>query len=174
MKKLALVLAVLVALLLVPAVFANGPIVTADLSNADVTAGGMCSSFSAEQPGYWGGEYGLGAVTAYPGDSDDAGYCTLNTGGTFTRHIELRVLDDLADDSFNVYVKNPAGKLVLVYSYADVYSTETWVTHHIYSFPAGKGQGDTVEIKIELTGPHWSGFNTWGQLGVDYVALYEY
>ena len=175
MKKVALVLVVLVALLVsVASASANGPLLMADLSNADLTGGGYCSSFNAEQPGGWGGEYGQGAVTAFPGDDDDAGYCTFTWEAGKARRIELRVLDGLADDSFEVYVKNPAGNWVLVYSYMDQYASETWVTHNICSFPAGKGQGSMVDIKIVLTGPHWPNFDTYGQLAVDYIALYEH
>ena len=131
-----------------------------------------CWSFSAEAPGGWGGEWGKGAVTAHPDDTDDAGYCTL-TVGSKARQLELRVLDGSADDSFDVYVMNPGGNWVLVYSYADQYSSETWVTHQIYDFPAGKGQGCTIEVKIMPTGPRWTGFDTYGQLAVDYVAAYS-
>src|SRR3990170_2539122 len=144
---------------------------SADLSNADPTAGGKCSSFNASAPGAWGGEPWNAVVTAFPGDTDPAGYCTLTRpDGDFARHIEMRVLDGIADDSFSVYVKNPGGGWAPVYSYsADPSTAEVWVTHHIYSFPAGKGQGMTVEIKIEPTNVGWSGFNTWGQLAVDYI-----
>jgi hypothetical protein len=45
---------------------------------------------------------------------------------------------------------------------------------HRYSFPAGKGQGSTVDIKIVPTNLGWSGFNTWGQLAVDYVKLFDH
>jgi hypothetical protein len=107
---------------------------------------------------------------------DDAGYVHISELDSKVRRMEIRVLDGLADDSFNVYVMNPAGKWVLVYSYADQYATETWVTHTITNFPACKGQKvrGTISVKIELTGPHWSGFNTYGQLAVDEIKLYEY
>lgn len=151
------------------------PIVKADLSNADLTGGGYCKSFNLEQPGSWGGEFGLGAVTAFLGDTDDAGYCALLwTDDVKARRIELRVLAGLADDSFDVYVKNPADKWVLVFSYTDQGDTETWIVHNIYSFPAGKGQGQRIDIKIIPTNVWWSGFDTWGQLAVDYIAVYEY
>jgi hypothetical protein len=174
----AVVVAALVGLAGIASVSAKPPptmLDMADLSNADVTAGGECSSFSAEQPGAWGGEFGGGAVTAFPGDEDDAGYCTLNSGGAKARHIQMRVLDGIADDSFNVFVKSPGSDWTLVYSYAAAPSTaEVWVEHDIYSFPAGKGQGSTVDIKIEPTNVGWSGFTTWGQLAVDYVKLFDH
>jgi hypothetical protein len=101
---------------------------------------------------------------------------TLDTDGEgFARHIKLRVLDGIADDSFNVYVKNPGGDWALVYSYdCDPSTNEYWVVHDIYSFPAGKGQGTTIDIKIEATGDAWSGFGTYGQLAVDWVEVWGY
>lgn len=136
---------------------------------------GTCESFNAEVPGYWGGEHGLGAVTAFPGDGDDAGYCTLTFDeDSKARMLEIRVLDGLADDSFEVYIENPAEEWVLAYSYTDQHDTETWVTHQIKGFPAGKGQGNTVEVKILPTGKPWTGFDTYGQLAVDYMAVYEH
>ena len=100
---------------------------------------------------------------------------TLDTGGAFARRIVLRVLDGIADDSFNVYVKNPGGDWALVYSYdCDPSTSEFWVEHEIFSFPAGKGQGTTIEIKIEAIGAAWSGFNTYGQLAVDWIEVWGY
>jgi hypothetical protein len=160
---------------------ANGPIETADFGNADLTGGGFCSSFNAEQPGGWGGEYGDGAVTAFA-DSDPAGYCNITwVDGEKARRIELRVLDGIADDSFDVFVRNPSGNMVLVYSYTadmadgiDDDPGENWEVHQIYSFPAGKGQGSEVDIMIVPTNLGWSGYATFGQLALDYIALYEH
>ena len=91
------------------------------------------------------------------------------------RHIKMRVLDGIADDSFNVYVKNPGGNWALVYSYTcDPSTSEYWVEHDIYSFPAGKGQGNIIDIKIESTGAAWSGFGTYGQLAVDWVEVWGF
>src|SRR3990172_6951451 len=71
-------------------------------------------SFNAEQPGNWGGEYGDGAVTAFTGASHPAGHITFTWTAGFVRHIALRVLDGIADDSFEVYVMNPGGNWALV------------------------------------------------------------
>lgn len=172
----AMAVTVLLALAVGPA-YAAPPVPVqldvADLSNADLTAGARCTSFNAEAPGNWGGEYGDGAVTAFPTDADPAGYCTFTGLSDKARRIQMRVLDGLADDSFEVYVKNPGGNWVLVFSYADQYATETWVTHQIRGFPHGKGQGSPVEIMIVPTGPQWSGFNTYGQLAVDYISIWN-
>lgn len=175
MKRLLVtVMALVVVLVLATApVAANGPLAMADLSAGDPTAVGQCLDFHVGAPGNWGGRPGERAVAAFPGE-DPAGDCSLQWTGGKARRIELEVLDGLADDSFEVYVKNPAGKWVLVYSYTDQYSSETWVTHHIYSFPAGKGQGTMVDLMIVPINVGWSGFNTYGQLAVDYIALYSH
>jgi hypothetical protein len=130
--------------------------------------------------GNWGGiGAGKQCRVVWHAASDPTPRCatlTLDTGGAgFARHIKMRVLDGIADDSFNVYVKNPGGDWVLVYSYtSDPSTSEYWVVHHIYSFPAGKGQGTAIEIKIEATGAAWSGFPTYGQLGVDWVEVWGF
>jgi hypothetical protein len=185
MKQLlaALTAFALVSLAAAP-VSANGPLGSVDLSNAAVspdTSGaatgthGSCSSFSDERAGYWGNEYGSGAVTAYPGDTDPAGYCTFTGLTAKARHISLRVLDGIADDSFDVYVKNPGGNWALVFGYtANPSTVETWIEHDINGFPAGKGQGNEVEMKIVPRNVGWSGFATWGQLAVDWVKIWEH
>jgi len=132
--------------------------------------------------GNWGGFGASGEdcrVVWHAASDPTPGYATLtlDTGGAgFAHHIKLRVLDGIADDSFNVYVKNPGGDWALVYSYICNPSTsEYWVVHDIYSFPAGKGQhGTTIDIKIEATGDAWSGFNTYGQLAVDWVEVWGF
>ena len=72
------------------------------------------------------------------------------------------------------------GKWATVLTYTDKApgsqsDTETWLTHNTTApFPAGKGAkvGEMIMIKIVPTNVGWSGFNTWGQLAVDYIALY--
>jgi hypothetical protein len=160
---------------------AVSPLATLDLNTVSGVAvvstggsGGSCTSFNPEVSGAWGGENGLGAVTAF-GATDPAGYCMFTGLTEKARHISLRVLDGIADDSFDVYVHNPGGNWALVYGYtADSSTAETWVTHHIYDFPAGKGQGDSVCMKIVPTNVGWWGFDTWGQLAVDYVKVWEH
>jgi len=130
--------------------------------------------------GNWGGFGTSGEdcrVVWHAAGDPTPGYATLtlDTGGAgFARHIVLRVLDGIADDSFNVYVKNPGGDWALVYSYTDSYTSEEWIVHDIYSFPAGKGQFTAIEIKIEATGDAWGSFNTYGQLAVDWVEVYDH
>jgi hypothetical protein len=85
---------------------------------------GSCSSFHPQMMCDWGGAYGGACVTAFPGDGDPAGWCSFSWEGGKARHIELRVMDGPADDSFEVYVENPRGKWVRVYRYADQHSTD--------------------------------------------------
>ncbi|MHA2265814.1 MAG: hypothetical protein ACXAEN_25770, partial [Candidatus Thorarchaeota archaeon] len=100
-------------------------------------------------------------------------HLTLDTGGGFARHIKMRVMEGFHNDSFSVYVKNPAGEWVLVYSYSTApSSTETWLVHHIFDFPAGKGTGSgtAIEVKIEATVGGWPS----GQLAVDWVEVWDH
>ncbi|MDM8000019.1 MAG: hypothetical protein QUS33_08475 [Dehalococcoidia bacterium] len=148
---------------------ATNTVISTRLAGTDATV----ESFNPEMSGGWGGEYGGGAVTAFPEDGDPAGYIRLEWAAGRARCIELRVLDGIADDSFDVYVRNRGGCWALVYSYsADPSTAEQWVTHYISSFPAGRGRSTTVEVRIEPVNVGWSGFDTWGQLAVDYVKIW--
>jgi len=192
-KKLAiLAIAVLVlAIVLAPAAYAAKPTPQL-LDRVDIGDPSDEVSYDINEPdwgppepdthgGNWGG-IGAGMqcrVVWHAAGDPTLGYATLtlDTGGLgFARRIVLRVLDGIADDSFNVYVKNPGGDWALVYSYDyDPSTSEYWVEHEIYSFPAGKGgQGTTIEMKIEATGDPWSGFSTFGQLAVDWVEVWGF
>ena len=195
MKKLAiLAIAVLVlAMVLAPAAYAAKPVPImldsvdigdpADEVDYEINELDWGPPEPATHGGNWGG-IGAGMqcrVVWHDASDPTPGYATLTLDTTalgetgFARHIVLRVLDGIADDSFNVYVKNPGGDWALVYSYTcDPSTSEYWVDHDIYSFPAGKGQGTTIEIKIEATGDAWSGFGTYGQLAVDWVEVWGY
>ncbi len=168
---ISIVVTILLAVMVGSALAANW-FVVADLSNTDLTGGGYCWSFNEEMPGGWGGEYGEGAVTAFPGDEDDAGYCSFNAKGKVSK-IELRVLDGIADDSFAVHMKNPKGKFKEIFTYTDEGTTETWIIHEIVvplKFRNATRTYGTI-IKILPTGPHWAGFDTYGQLAVDKVSV---
>jgi hypothetical protein len=71
--------------------------------------------------------------------------------------VEIRHLDGIADDSFKVEVDGS-----LWGSYADVGSTETW---KITAFTGTPGN----TLTITSTAQQWSGFGTYGQLGIDRV-----
>jgi len=137
--------------------------------------GGTCSSFNPQQiPGDWGGAPNAGAVTAFPGDQNPAGHCILVWERKCkARRIVLRVLDGIADDSFNVYVSNRLGAWVLAYSYvADPSKDEVWIEHEI-RLPNVEGLFPFLHLMIVPTNVGWDGYNTWGQLAVDYIELYD-
>ena len=197
MKKLTiLVIAVFVlTMVLAPATYSAKPIPIM-LDSVDIGTGseghnlvGWGPIEPATHGGNWGGfgpapYTGDCRVTWYPDQGSlppaDTPEATLTLDTTalgeegFARHIKMRVLDGIADDSFNVYVKNTGGDWALVYSYSDSSDSEVWKVHDIYSFPAGKGQGTTIDIKIEATGDPWSGFGTYGQLAVDWVQIWDH
>ena len=80
---------------------------------------------------------------------------------TFDKKIlwaEIRHLDGIADDSFDVFVDG-----VKWGSYADVGSTETW---KITTFSGAPGS----TLKIVATAPAWGSHGTYGQLGIDRVV----
>jgi hypothetical protein len=89
--------------------------------------------------------------------------------------IIMRVLDGIADDSFDVYVREKWGYCgwmdwEKVYHYdADPSTTEYWVEHEIdyFFFP----MATQYQIGIVALGDAWSGFGTYGQLGVDWIKL---
>jgi hypothetical protein len=185
MKKLALVLGVLAALLLVSAVTAAPPVPQSldylDIGDATSESGHDLWGWGPIEPAASGGAYGgIDDCKCIWDASDDDPTATLkmDTGGLgFARHIRLHALDGLADDSFNIYVKNPGGEWALVYTYTDpapARDPETWMEHDICSFPAGKGQGTTIEMKFEATGPKWDGFNRYGQVCFDWIEVYDH
>lgn len=96
------------------------------------------------------------------------------SGGGCCDHIletlEVVVLDGMAEwDDFDVYVDG-----VRVYSYmAFGGDPETWITHTIdlTSYEIQCCGPHTIKIECSATTP-WEHFNPYGQLAVDYVALY--
>lgn len=83
--------------------------------------------------------------------------------------LEVNVLDGQAQyDNFDVYVGG-----ILVYSYSALGGAETWILHTIdltsYQIPCF----GTHTIKIDCTAiSPWGSWATYGQLGVDTIALY--
>jgi len=83
--------------------------------------------------------------------------------------LEANVLDGMAEyDDFDVYVDG-----TLVYSYEAEGGTETWILHEIDLLPFCIPAEGTHTIKFDCTAEEpWEHFETYGQLGVDTVALY--
>ena len=90
-------------------------------------------------------------------------------GQDFLKTLSLHVLDGIADDSFKVYVDD-----ILVYTYVDhdpENDPEMWRTHIIDLTSYGIPQTNSNTVKIDATGPKWSGFNKYGQLAVNTITL---
>lgn len=143
---------------------------------ATVGCNDRCISFYPEQPGDWGGEYLTGAVTDFPGDIDPAGYVILNANKFKPLSVNIRHLDGIADDSFDLFVLNVGGKWKKIGHYSDQGTTETWIITpfslllDVNSKPV-RLDGPNILIKIVPTGDLWSGFETWGQLAISKVEL---
>ena len=129
--------------------------------------------------GNWGG-FGTTGETCrvvWYVDDDTPGYATVKLkplGARKPQSIELRVLDGIGDDSFEVYVKNKKDTWTYVYEYtSDPSTAEYWVVHTI-AIPEDvkPSDGTFVTLKVVSTAPPWSGFNTYGQLAVDRIAIY--
>lgn len=87
----------------------------------------------------------------------------------FPTYLEWRILDGIADDSYEIYVDS-----VLVYTYTDlppIDDPEAWsiVGQDLSGFSL---PNDVVHIvEFCATGQAWGSFATYGQLGVDWVTL---
>jgi len=143
---------------------------------ATVNCSDRCISFYPEQPGDWGDEYPKGAVTAFPGDNDLAGYVILNANKFDPLSVNIRHLDGIADDSFDLFVLRIDGNWVNIGHYSDQGTTETWLVTPFsllldMSNNPVKLAGPNILIKIVPTGKVWSGFETWGQLAISKVEL---
>jgi len=81
----------------------------------------------------------------------------------------VKVLDGMAEwDDFDVYVDGTP-----VYSYdAQGGNLEDWITHNIDLTPFSIQCCGTHTITIDCTSNPWTHFDPYGQLAVDYVALY--
>jgi hypothetical protein len=156
--------------------------INTDTINGVVSCGGCCSSFNIEMPGSWGAEYGFGAVTAFPGDAYKEGYVTLDPCTGAGKVVRIRHLDGIADDSFDLSVKNVRGAWTKVGHYTDkapgsTSDTETWIitsfdlTWDVSGKRVNLAEGRTIEIMIDPTALGWWGYGTYGQLAIDYVEL---
>ena len=92
-----------------------------------------------------------------------------------TRGIVLRVLDGVADDSFTISVLGKRGNFFEVFSYTDeppINDPETWYVYDI-DIPVNQIKaGRPLIVKIRADGDQWSGFNTYGQVAVDWIELW--
>lgn len=136
------------------------------------------SGWSKPQPktsgGSWGGvsdpKYWRTVSCTYCKDGDSA-YAFVFAGEN-PKTIRVEHLDGLADDSFDVYVLD-LFKWVKIGNYKDLYSdgsehivtTDFLMTNvHMFGF---------LEVKITLTGKHWSDYKTYGQLAIHKIDVLD-
>jgi hypothetical protein len=142
-----------------------------DLGTPGGEAGFVLTDWGPVQPLTSGGNWGNLAADF---QSYDKSCRTVYTGNDLTSasigfnikiyYLEIRHLDGLTNDSFDVYVDN-----VLWGSYADAGSTETWKITSFMGIPGNQAGGSTVTIVATGTVPAWWGLGTYGQLGIDRV-----
>jgi hypothetical protein len=138
------------------------------------------------EPAHSGGSYGgvSNCRCVYVATCSDKPWAklVLYTPEGAAKTLKMRVLDGIADDSFDVYVKKPDKKWVLVYSYkahpgpGDWKGTaaEVWVEHTM-SIPPKVAKGTIIKVKIVLTADTtkpWWGFETYGWLAIDWIELW--
>ena len=87
----------------------------------------------------------------------------------YLEHLDINVLDGQAEyDDFEVYVDG-----ILVYTYYAQGGAETWILHTIDLTPYNIICFGTHTITVDcIAGTPWKYWQTYGQLGVDTIALY--
>lgn len=129
---------------------------------------------SAHGGSWGGGDDGTIRVVWTKDDGNEATFILVNTKchnwfcvmkDKQAEELEMRVLDGFADDSFIVRVNGRP-----VYRYKDSSNVEVWKTHNIKLNGLLRGM-PILFVKIKAMGQEWSSFDTYGQLGISYVAL---
>ena len=136
-----------------------------------------CGPYSvANKTGSWcachDGGTGLGNMRLIWGDGGETcdpennwASVTLDAGAVCAKTLKVEHLDGAADDGFNVYVNN-----VLVGTYVDFYSTNTWTTT-VFDISSGNYTG-LLTIKFVATASAWGGCVTYGQVAFNMIELY--
>ncbi len=133
--------------------------------------------------------YPQGAMVA-SGANDLVGYVTLIPGGYSAKAITITHLDGLADDSFDLFVKNVKGQWVKVWGYTDPepkedhfdlgedsVDLEPWkidtfdISRDISGQTINLAKNNPIEVKILLTGELWKFYAEYGQLQICQVEL---
>jgi hypothetical protein len=174
MKKL---VAICVVVVLAAGAAQAGPTYFVDLGTPAGEAGYTLFDWGPVQPSTSGGNWGgMGSGTA-PGSYDQlcrTVWATPGTPGsimefsssasvTFPRAITsatIRHLVGQANDSYRIDVQAGGNYWG---SFTDTAGGETW-TSTMFGGPSGK------TLVITATGPAWSGFPTYGQLGIDWIS----
>ena len=99
--------------------------------------------------------------------------CTIAgvTGKTPTS-ITINYLQGLANDDFCVFASVGAGNNLILLGCEDEdnNSGEQWANATFTLLGQGSS-GQDLRVVILATGNAWPSFNTWGQLGVDYIKV---
>jgi hypothetical protein len=178
--KTVLVITLLLVAPLISSVLAAGDVLLASVEAETLTGTddwGQKISDHATSPSQYGSYVancrdGDGCLVSDPTTTGDSAEYTFTWEKGSAHYIVIKHLDGFADDSFTVEALHANGAWILLGSYSDQHSTENWVeTSFSLSSLVAKG-GGTLTIRITLTGPHWSGYSTWGQLAIDYMELY--
>ena len=158
-----------------------------DIGDETSEAGHNLSGWGPIEPAASGGNWGLTGPTGQVDNcrviwdiSDDAPSATLTltniepAGDPLLLH--MRHLDGIADDSFDVYVN---GNLVGHYTDwqagdgEEPIDQETWMNSIFDLSGEGIAAGVPVNIQLTATGTKWSDFNTFGQVGFDWIELVD-
>ena len=153
-------------------------------------AGHSLTGWGPIEPATHGGNWGLTGPTGQvdncrviwdQSDDDPTAYVTLdnNYPADGVLGLKMRHLDGIADDSFKVEVKDNTDAWVEVGHYydkkegiAEPITDETWWVSFFDIDYVDLDAGADIEVKLTATYPHqWSGFNTFGQVGFDWIVL---
>ena len=141
---------------------------TAGESQAGIQIAGWSSFIGGSDTGY--GNYGsiANCRVIWEPDGDECATVTYNYEEcTIPLCLEWSALDGQAtDDGYQVYVDD-----TLVYTYNDQVTPETWFPQNVglaqFDLPCQK----THVVKFCATGEKWTGFDSWGQVAIDFVEL---
>jgi len=183
MKRLLVVLVVALLLLLASPVGAATSVVLCHVDIGDLVseAGhnlvGWGPIEPATHPGGWGSIGSSNCRVIWDANDNDPS-ATITLDGCARRGaataIRVKHLDGIADDSFDVYVRDVHGNDVFVGNWVGSPGSENWQIT-TFALPSGKtlqlGRGRPVEVKLVATGEKWSGFATYGQVAFDWIEL---
>jgi len=183
MKKIITIYIILTLAMISIPVFAAKDIVLEHIEAEDIidSSLGWGLKVSDHTGGNYGGMYSDPLIDGRLVDDDDDDGMEGPAEYTFTwnnaaaQTLEIKHLDGIADDSFNVEVYNKKGNWILIGSYEDDNNIEEWKTT-IFELKGGKnvmwakGRGE-MKIRIVRTAGDWDGFGTYGQLAIDWMEL---
>jgi hypothetical protein len=99
----------------------------------------------------------------------NSAYAFISVGDK-TKALKVELLDRSEDDSFDIYVLN-FFNWVKIGHYTDQYSDS--MGHNMtaeFKIPNNVNTYGFLEVKITMTGKHWSGYKTYGQLAIHKIS----